>query len=234
LEGPPGISAAGAKQVRQFSSGGVAAVWAKSNTREEIYKAIKNKETYATSGPRMKVRVFAGYGFDKNILNSEDWVSTAYSNGVPMGGDLKASSGEVPSLVIHALKEANGANLDRVQVIKGWVDGSGKAHEKIYNVALSDERTVDANGKVAPVGNTVNAKEATYTNDIGATELKTVWIDPDFDASQPAFYYIRVIQIPTPRWSTYDAKKTGIAIPEDLPVSIQERAWSSPIWYSPK
>lgn len=234
LDGPPGVSAAAAKQVRQFSSGGVAAVWAVSNTREAIYEAIKNKETYATSGPRMKVRVFAGYGFDPTILNSPDWVKIAYENGVPMGGDLTASTGASPSLIIHALKEANGANLDRIQVIKGWVDEDGSPHEKIYNVALSDDRTVDANGNASPVGNTVNAAEASYTNEIGAAELKTVWTDPDFKADQYAFYYVRVIQIPTPRWSTYDAKKLGREPMESLPISIQERAWSSPIWYTPK
>ena len=233
LEGPPGVSDAAAKQVRQFSSGGVAAVWAVSNTRDAIFEAIKNKETYATSGPRMKLRVFGGYGFDKNILENEDWLNTAYENGVPMGGDLKASTGDAPAFIIHALKEADGANLDRVQVVKGWVDKAGKAQEKIYDVALSDGRTLDANGKAAAVGNTVNAEEASYTNSIGASELKSVWEDPDFDASQYAFYYVRVIQIPTPRWSTYDAKKIGVAPREDLPVSIQERAWSSPIWYSP-
>ncbi|WP_338733553.1 DUF3604 domain-containing protein [Mangrovimonas cancribranchiae] len=233
LDGPPGVSEAAAGQVRQFSTGGLAAVWAVSNTREKIYDAIKRKETYATSGPRMKVRVFAGYSFDKNILNSADWVQTAYNNGVPMGGDLKASTGKAPSLIIQAVKEADGANLDRIQVIKGWVDEAGEAHEKIYNVALSDNRIVDAKGNTTPVGNTVNAAEATYTNDIGATELKTVWTDPDFNTSYHAFYYVRVIEIPTPRWSTYDAKKLGREPRKDLPVSIQERAWSSPIWYNP-
>ncbi|ETN93968.1 DUF3604 domain-containing protein [Zhouia amylolytica] len=234
LEGPPGVSDAAAKQVRQFSSGGLAAVWAVSNTRDAIFEAIKKKETYATSGPRMKLRVFGGYGFDKNILNTPEWIHTAYKNGVPMGGDLKASTAEAPSFIVHAIKEANGANLDRIQVIKGWIDDTGKAQEKIYNVALSDNRTVDAMGKAVPVGNTVNASEASYTNDIGAAELKTVWTDPDFNTGQYAFYYVRVIQIPTPRWSTYDAKRMGVEPRNDLPVSIQERAWSSPIWYNPK
>ncbi|MCX2743894.1 DUF3604 domain-containing protein [Mangrovivirga sp. M17] len=234
LEGPPGVSDAAAKQVREFSSGGVAAVWAKSNTREAIFEAFKNKETYATSGPRMKVRFFGGYDFNDEILNNNDWLEQAYSNGVPMGSDLKsASEGQSPVFLIQAIKEADGANLDRIQIIKGWVDLNGNTVEKIYNVALSDNRQVDNKGNAPEVGNTVNAKEASYTNDIGDTELSTVWKDPDFDPTQYAYYYARVIQIPTPRWSTYDAKRMGVEPREDLPVSIQERAWTSPIWYTP-
>ncbi|MBC2838858.1 DUF3604 domain-containing protein [Robiginitalea sp. SC105] len=234
LDGPPGVSEAAAKQVREFSSAGIAAVWAVSNTREAIFEAIKNKETYATSGPRMKVRFFAGYDYPENLLDMSGWLETAYASGVPMGGDLSpASDGKVPVFAIQAVKEADGANLDRIQVIKGWVDAGGATHEKIYNVALSDNRMADAAGNVPAVGNTVDAANASYTNDIGDVELMALWSDPDFDPAQHAVYYVRVLQIPTPRWSTYDAKTLGRQPREDLPVSIQERAWSSPIWYNP-
>ncbi len=150
-----------------------------------------------------------------------------------MGGDLPQATDKAPSFIVDALKETDGANLDRIQMIKGWVDATGKAHEKIYNIALSDGRTVDANGKVAPVGNTVDVKTATYTNSIGSTHFSVVWTDPDFDAGQHAFYYVRVLQIPTPRWSTYDAVNLGIEPRKDLPTTIQERGWTSPIWYAP-
>ncbi|WP_053976652.1 DUF3604 domain-containing protein [Mangrovimonas xylaniphaga] len=233
LDGPPGVDEKSANQVRKFGSAGLAGVWAKSNTREDIFEAILRKETFATSGPRLKVRFFGGYEYPENILSGTNWIEAAYSGGVPMGGDLGTSNGKAPVFIIHAMKEVDGANLDRIQIIKGWVDAKGEQHEKIYNVALSDDRKPDANGKIAAVGNTVNAAEASYTNDIGDVELMAVWTDPEFDASQYAVYYARVIQIPTPRWSTYDAKTLGRAPREDLPISIQERAWSSPIWYNP-
>ncbi|WP_224483311.1 DUF3604 domain-containing protein [Robertkochia aurantiaca] len=233
LDGPPGVSEAGAKQVREFSSGGVGAIWAESNTREAIFAAMKRKETYATSGPRMKVRFFAGFNYDKQILNSENWLETAYSNGVPMGGDLSSEQGaQAPVLLIQAMKETDGANLDRIQVIKGWVE-NGSPQEKIFNVAWSGDRSLDDNGDLPEVGNSVNLETGEYTNDIGETELSVAWTDPDFDASQHAFYYVRVLQIPTPRWSTYDAIKLERPIPEGLPATIQERAWTSPIWYVP-
>jgi len=234
--GPPGVSAAGAKQVREFSSGGVAAVWAESNTREAIFDALKRKETYATSGPRMKLRVFAGYDFKPDILKAGtgNWVRQAYDGGVPMGGDLAVANGKAPVLVVMALKEADGANLDRIQVVKGWVK-DGQPHERIYDITCSNGRKInDKNRCDMPVGNTVNAKDASYTNDIGEPQLSAVWTDPDFDPSAPAYYYVRLLQIPTPRWSTYDAVKLKLPPRDDLPVSIQERAWSSPIWYSPK
>lgn len=234
LEGIPGNKEANNQQIREFSSGGLAGVWAESNTRASIFEALKRKETFGTSGTRMKVRFFGGYNFAQDMLDQNDWVKSAYDNGVPMGSDLQPSTGDAPSFVIHALKETDGANLDRIQVIKGWVDENGNTHEKIYNVAMSDNRKIDANGKVAAVGNTVDVQNASYTNDIGAAELKTVWTDPDFNAQHYAFYYVRVLEIPTPRWSTYDAKTLGIAPREDLPASIQERAWSSPIWYTPQ
>ncbi len=234
LNGPPGVSKAAAKQVRQFSSGGVAAIWARANTREEIFAAIARKETYATSGPRMKVRFFGGYGLEADTLQAADWLDTAYSRAVPMGGDLpRAPEGASPHFLVAAMKEADGANLDRVQVIKGWVDEDGNTHEKIYNVALSDDRKAGADGTAPPVGNTVNPKTASYTNTIGAEQLFAVWSDPDFDPRQHAVYYARVLEIPTPRWSTFDAVRLGVEPPADLPVSIQERAWTSPIWYTP-
>jgi len=234
LEGPPGVSEAGARQVREFSSGGVAGVWARANTREEIFAALLRKETFATSGPRIKVRFFGGFEFAGESLESRDWIAKAYDRGVPMGGDLvEAPDGKAPAFLVVAMKEADGANLDRIQVIKGWVDGSGDVRERIYDVALSDNREADANGRIPAVGNTVNVKQATYKNSIGATQLSTVWTDPDFDSTQPAVYYVRVLQIPTPRWSTYDAARLGVEIPKGLPASIQERAWTSPIWYTP-
>lgn len=234
LEGPPGLSKEAALQVRRFSSGGVAAVWATANTREGIFNGLKNKETFATSGPRMKVRLFAGFDMSGVTLTSSDGLVTAYQKAVPMGGDLQsAPKGKAPTLAVYAIKEPDGANLDRIQIIKGWVDKSGEPQHAIYNVALSDNRKAGADGKVPSVGNTVNERNATYTNTIGATELQTTWTDPDFDPSIPALYYARVIEIPTPRWSTYDAARYNIERPKDVPVSIQERAWTSPIWYTP-
>lgn len=234
LEGPPGVSDAGAKQVREFSSGGVAAVWAEANTRDGIFEAIRRKETYATSGPRMKVRFFGGFDLSEVSLATDDGLAKAYEVGVPMGGDLRtAPEGSAPIFIVHALKEADGANLDRIQIIKGWVDAEGNEQSKIYDVALSDDRAPGPDGAIPPVGNTVNEEDATYTNTIGDAALNVTWTDPDFDAAQHAVYYARVLQIPTPRWSTYDAVRSGLERPADLPVSIQERAWTSPIWYTP-
>ncbi|MFN7945424.1 MAG: DUF3604 domain-containing protein [Blastocatellia bacterium] len=212
--------------------GGLAGVWAEENTREAIFDAMKRKETFGTSGPRLQLRFFGGWGYSAGLLNHSDWVKTAYSKGVPMGGDLPAGKGKAPQFVVWALKDPNGANLDRIQIIKGWSQ-NGQTFEKIYNVALSDKRKVGADGKAPPVGNTVDAKTATYQNSIGDAELKAVWTDPDFDASVHAFYYVRVLEIPTPRWSTYDAVRAGIALPAGTPVSVQQRGWSSPIWYTP-
>ncbi|WP_428819059.1 DUF3604 domain-containing protein [Microbulbifer sp. MCCC 1A16149] len=234
LEGPPGVDAAGAKQVRSFSSGGVAAVWAEANTRDGIFEAIQRKETFATSGPRLKVRFFGGFDMSGVSLGSENGVKQAYAKGVPMGGDLPAASDGAPTFIVQALKEADGANLDRIQIVKGWVDESGEQQSKIYDIALSGDRKPGPDGKIPPVGNTVNEKDATYKNTIGDNQLMATWTDPDFDPAQYAFYYARVLQIPTPRWSTYDAARTGLKRPQDLPMSIQERAWTSPIWYTPQ
>lgn len=201
LNGPPGVSEAAAQQVRQFSSGGLAGVWAESNTREAIFDAIRRKETFATSGVRMKVRLFGGFSLDGVELASDAGLGQAYAQGVPMGGDLPAAPANgAPALLVHALKEPDGANLDRIQIIKGWIDAEGNAQERIFDVALSDNRVAGADGKFPPVGNTVDAKTASYTNSIGATELTARWTDPDFDPNRPAVYYARVLQIPTPRW----------------------------------
>lgn len=218
---------------REMSAAGLAGVWAAENTREAIYDAMARKETFATSGTRLKVRLFAGYDLNDLDLDSEDWVQTAYDSAVPMGGDIHNHDGKAPQLVIWAIKDPEGANLDRVQVIKAYLDADGNPRERIYNVAWSDDRVADADGDIHAVGNTVNAAEANYTNDIGAVTLSTIWTDPDFDPEIESMYYLRVLEIPTPRWSTYDAKALGIPVKEDLDATIQERAWSSPVWYMP-
>jgi len=231
VNGVPGFPEPNNQQLREFSSGGLAGVWAEENTREAIYNAMLRKETFGTSGTRMKVRFFGSFDYNKDIIKGKEWLTKAYSTGVPMGSDLKnLNNKNAPTFIVQAIKEANGANLDRVQIIKGWVDASGKSQEKLYDVALSDSRK---DGKT-PVGNTVDLKTAKYSNTIGDTEFFITWTDPDFDATQNAFYYVRVLEIPTPRWSTYDAVTLGIPVRTDIPSTIQERGWSSPIWYSPK
>jgi hypothetical protein len=216
-------------------SAGATAVWAEENTRAAIFDAMKRKETYGTSGPLIRLRFFGGWDYADNLVDQSNFVKEAYANGVPMGGDLAAAPKDAkgPKFAIWTLKDPESGNLDRVQVIKGWVE-QGLPQEKIYDVALSDGRKVDpVTGYVKPVGNTVNIKKATYTNDIGDSQLSVVWQDPDFDPTFPAVYYLRVLEIPTPRWSTYDAKKLGVAPSKGVPATIQERAWSSPIWYTP-
>ena len=214
---------------------GLGAVWAKDNTREAIFDAIERKEVYATTGSRMSVRFFGGWDFLESDLRSREPAFAGYQKGVPMGGDLtKAPSGRAPTFMVYALRDPIGGNLDRIQIIKGWMDGNGETHERIYDVAVSDGRQIEANGRcTTPVGNTVDAESASFTNTIGASELATVWRDPDFNPGQKAFYYARVIEIPTPRWTTIDAFRFGIDIPEGAPISTQERAYTSPIWYSP-
>ena len=220
----------------ETSASGLAAVWATENTREGLWDAMKRKEVYATTGTRMKVRVFAGYDFKKVDLKRPDFAKYGYKNGVPMGADLTGNAETTaPVLLIKALKDPDWANLDRVQVIKGWLDAEGNTHEQIYDVAMSDGRVVAADGRCkTPVGNTVNGKEATFDNSIGAVSLEAYWQDPTFDPAQRAFYYVRVLEIPTPRWTTFDAKYFGVEIPKGAPVSIQDRAYTSPIWYTPK
>jgi hypothetical protein len=220
---------------RMIGSSGLAAVWSRENTREAIWDAMKRKETFATTGTRIRVRVFAGWNFAEKDLAKSEFAQYGYDNGVPMGGDLKtAPQGKAPTLLIRALRDPAGANLDRVQVVKGWTDASGKTHEQVFDVAWSGDRKRGPDGKVPAVGNTVNVKEAAYDNSIGAPFLQAFWKDPAFDPAQRAFYYVRVLEIPTPRWTTYDAKVFGVKLPTDVPASIQERAYTSPIWYTPQ
>jgi len=234
IEGPLPDDEVNNQRAREFSSGGLAAVWAESNTRAAIFAAMKRKETYATTGTRLKLRFFGGFEFSEDALADTGWLAKAYASSVPMGGDLSgAIEGKVPRFIVHAMKDPDGANLDRVQVVKGWVDKKGKPQTKIFEVAASGDRKPNKKGKVPPVGNTVDVANATYDNSIGAAELSTVWSDPEFDPALNAVYYVRVIEIPTPRWSTYDAKRLGIKPLKSLPTSIQERGWSSPIWYAP-
>ena len=224
----------GINPVTRWGSGGLAGVWAEANTRESLFDALQRKETFATSGPRIKVRFFGGWGFNKDLLNQQDFVSQVYAKGVPMGGELSsAAAGAIPSFIIMAAKDPDGANLDRVQIIKAWVDDNGDSHEQVIDIAAADSRQIDPkSGKLAAVGNTVQAQEPSYSNTIGGALISTHWIDDDFNPNQHAFYYVRVLEIPTPRWSTYDAVTLGTTPME--PVSIQERAISSAIWYKPK
>lgn len=215
-------------------SSGYAGVWATENTREAIWDAMMRKETYATTGPRMFVRFFGGFDFEARDAKSRTPATIGYEKGVPMGGDLRnAPKGKAPTFLVAALKDPIGGNLDRIQIVKGWLGKDGKTSEKVYNVVWSGDRRPDAKGKLPPVGNTVDVANATWTNTIGAGELITVWKDPDFDPKQRAFYYARVIEIPTPRWTAYDAKRFGIKMPKEVPMITQERAYTSPIWYTP-
>jgi hypothetical protein len=217
----------------QQVASGLAAVWAEENTREAIFDAMERKEVYATTGSRMAVRFFGGWEYTDQDLNSRQPAFQGYAKGVSMGGDLPADRKGSPTFMVYALRDPIGANLDRIQIIKGWLGDDGKTHEKVYDVAWSGDRSPGSDGKLPPVGNTVDVENANWTNTIGAPELGTVWTDPDFDADQKAFYYARVIEIPTPRWSTYDAHRFGIEIPDGAPTSTQERAYTSPIWYTP-
>jgi hypothetical protein len=214
---------------------GYAAVWATENTREAIFDAMERRETYATTGPRMAVRFFGGWDFDAKDATNRMPASIGYAKGVPMGGDLReAPAGKSPTFLAAALKDPIGANLDRIQIIKGWLDSKGELHEKVYDVAWSDGRKPDPKtGKLPPVCNTVDVAGATWTNTIGAPELIAVWKDPDFDPALRAFYYARVIEIPTPRWTAYDVQRFGIKMDPKVPMTTQERAYVSPIWYTP-
>ena len=219
---------------RLFSAQGLAAVWATENTRESIFDALRRGETYATSGPRMRLRLFAGWDYPDTLLDDPAYAAAAYAGGVAMGADLPArpAGAGAPRLLIHAAKDPDGANLDRVQVIKGWLGAQGRAEEKIFDVAWAGERAIDASsGKLPAVGNTVDVAAASYLNTIGSEELNVLWSDPEFDPAQSAFYYVRVLEIPTPRWSTYDAMRIKVAPIQ--PEVIQERAYSSPVWYLP-
>ena len=214
---------------------GYAAVWARENTRASIFEAMKRREVYATTGSRISVRFFGGWSFDSADVDLPNYLDKAYGTGVPMGGDLMAGpEDQAPNFLVTAAKDPDGANLDRVQIIKGWQDQTGELQEKVYDVVWSDDRGIDpATGKLTAVGNSVDLATATYLNTIGAAQLASVWQDPDFDESERAFYYVRVLEIPRPRWTTIDAVYFDIEVPAGAPKSIQDRAYTSPIWYTP-
>ena len=221
--------------VVDVGASGLAAVWARENTREGIWDAMARKETYATTGTRLTVRVFAGWDFEADEVHRPGFAREGYRRGVPMGGDLSnAPSGGAPKFLIRALRDADGANLDRVQIIKGWLNANGETEERIYDVAVSDGRTIGADGRArTPVGTTVDVADASYTNTIGEPFFAAFWEDPDFDPSQSAFYYVRVLEIPTPRWTAYDAKFFNVEMLEGTTMELQDRAYTSPIWYTP-
>ncbi|MCB1922473.1 MAG: DUF3604 domain-containing protein [Gammaproteobacteria bacterium] len=219
----------------QYASPGPTAVWATSNTRAAIFDAMERREVYATTGPRIRVRFFAGYDFDQDDVRQRDIATAGYRKGVPMGADLQAApAGKVPGFLVAALRDPMGANLDRIQIVKGWIDATGATHEKVYDVAWSGSRSPGADGKLPPVGDTVDLSVPTWTNTIGAAELSAMWADPDFDPAQKAFYYARVLEIPTPRWTAYDRARYKLELPAEVTLKTQERAYTSPIWYQAK
>jgi hypothetical protein len=233
LTGLPGSKAGQIQQIQEFSSAGLAGVWAPQNTREAIFDAMLRKETFATSGTMIKLRFFGSFDYGTGDVDKPDFVKLAYEKGVPMGSDLKPGSGKAPTFLVMAMKDPKSGNLDRVQIIKGWLDAAGRQHQKIFDVVWSGDRKIGADGKLPPVGNSVDLKAATYTDHIGARQLATGWTDPEFKPGQRAFYYARVLEIPTPRWNTYDAVRQKMQPLTKVPATIQERAWSSPIWYEP-
>lgn len=217
-----------------LAASGYQGVWATENTREAIFDAMKRKETYATTGPRMTVRFFGGWQFNEDDLRSRAPAFSGYEKGVPMGGDLPKKKGKAPTFLVYSLKDPYSGNLDRIQIIKGWLDEKGETQERVYDIAVSDERKIDSDGRCkTPVGNTVDLESATWTNTIGASELSAVWTDPDFNPKEKAFYYARIIEIPTPRWLLHDKVRLGAQIPKNAKLVHQERAYTSPIWYTP-
>jgi hypothetical protein len=219
--------------VRLENPAGVTGLWAEENTREALFDSMQRKETFGTSGPHHKLRFFGGWEYSRDLFNNKDWAKAAYTKGVTMGSDLPPAKGKAPTFVVWALKDPTSGNLDRIQIVKGWAK-NGQSFEKIFDVVWSGNRKPDKfTGKIPPIGSTVDVDNATYTNTIGSAELKTVWTDPEFDPSLHAFYYARMLEIPTPRWTTIQAHELGIAVPDVVPATVQERAWSSPIWYTP-
>ncbi len=218
---------------RTEGTAGLTGVWAEENTRASLFEGMQRKETFAGSGPHIKVRLFGGWEYSGATLSEKDWVKTGYAKGVPMGGDLPPAKAKAPTFMVWATKDPTSGNLDRIQIVKGWTK-SGQSFEKIFDVVWAGDRKADKwSGVVPPIGSTVDVANATYTNTIGAVELKTVWTDPEFDPSVHAFYYARVLEIPTPRWTTIQAKKLNMAPPDVVAATLQERAWTSPIWYTP-
>jgi hypothetical protein len=221
--------------VLKASSGGLTGVWAEENTRNAIFAALKRKETFATTGTRIRVRMFGGWSFAPGAVEKSDWVKTAYAQGVPMGGDLptRPAAARAPTFILQATKDPDGANLDRIQVIKVWLEG-GDYKEKVFDVVLSGGRKINPKtGKAPAVGNSVDLATGAFKNTVGAAAFSTVWRDPDFDPKKPAVYYARVLEIPTPRWTTLLAIKNHLPLSTEVPATIQERAWSSPIWFTP-
>jgi hypothetical protein len=228
-----GTVVGGMFDARTEGTSGLTGVWAEENTRASLFEGMQRKETFAVTGPHIKVRLFGGWEYTADALNDRDWVKTGYTKGVPMGGDLPPAKGKAPTFIVWAVKDPTSGNLDRIQIVKGWTK-SGQSFEKIFDVVWAGDRTPDKwTGVVPPIGSTVDVANATYTNSIGSVELKTVWTDPEFDPGLHAFYYARVLEIPTPRWTTIQAKQLGIAPPDVVAPTLQERAWSSPIWYTP-
>jgi len=228
-----GTLVGGMFDARTEGTSGLTGVWAEENTRASIFEAMKRKETFAVSGPHIQVRFFGGWTYTADMLDGADWPKTGYANGVPMGGDLPPAQAKAPTFLVWAVKDPTSGNLDRIQVVKGWTQ-SGQSFEKVFDVVWAGDRKPDKwTGVVPPIGSTVDLEKATYTNTIGSVELKTVWTDPKFDPSLHAFYYARVLEIPTPRWTTIQAAKLGVAPPDVVAATLQERAWGSPIWYTP-
>ena len=221
----------------EMAASGYAAVWATENTRAARFDAMRRRETYATTGPRMTVRFFGGFDFDEDDIDAPDLPRVGYAKGVPMGGDLRGADrgkAKAPTFLVAALRDPEGANLDRVQIVKGWVDDEGETRERVFDVAVSDGRRIDRKVRAKKrVGSTVDVGNATWTNSIGAATLSAWWRDPDFEPDQRAFYYVRVIEIPKPRWTAYDAKVFGVDMPDEVPMTTPDRAYTSPIWYTP-
>ena len=219
-----------------LSAAGLAGVWAIENTREALFDAMLRKEVFATTGSRIRVRVFGGWDFEAKEVLLPDFAEQGYGRGVPMGADLRPApeAADAPSFLVRALRDPDGANLDRIQIVKGWVDASGEQREKIWDIACADDRQIVDGSCDGDVGNTVNVVEASYKNDIGDAVLAAHWVDPEFDASQRAMYYARVLEIPKPRWTAYDAKFFGIEMPEGTEMEVIDRAYTSPIWYDPE
>ncbi len=219
-----------------MAASGYAAVWARDNSREEVWDAFKRREVYATTGPRMALRFFGGWNYAAADARAGDIARAGYARGVPMGGELnRAAKGQTPRFLIQAMKDPRGATLDRVQIVKGWIDAAGKTHEKVFDVVWSNpaKRKIGADGKVPKITGNVDVANASYDNSVGAPVLSAMWADPTFVRGQQAFYYVRVLEIPTPRWTAYDAKKFNVTMAKYVPMITQERAYSSPIWYNP-